>query len=256
MKGCSQNLFMKQTKRRLFLVLNVLLVFAACKKDNQEVGLDPLKNPPKLVNYVDSDFVFFSKKNAKWIISSYLRAQINPTTIATADFIDTFYIGVDTLMDVWIYNPDSARNVKRPITYTELKASGYITYSGSNNTEFFKQRYGWFRQDVSKRRIYGPVISPGNVVDDRLLMDFNLKVGEKLPFGYTGSGYPSVTLIDSVKFGKKYLRRLETNPTALRTPDIVEGRDFFAVVNPRLHLATAWVWSKFIYKQDTLTTYY
>lgn len=238
----------------LFLViLSGFALLMSCKKKTSSLEQSELNVVNPTFIPIDSDFIFFPKKNAKWIVRSDL---VSPN--GNLDFIDTFYIGVDTLINTWTYNSkEHLYDEKTLKKYTQLNVYSKQTYP-NKTVELVKQRFCWFRQSVSEKRIFCAEVGNGNEFYDRLTVDLGLSTGDRAELGGNFNGeYPIVILTDSIKFGNRYLKRIRLNWSTYYLPEFVQGRDFpIPYQIKHFHPTSRSYWIKFIYKTDTMLNLY
>jgi hypothetical protein len=246
-------------RRIIILQLIILLaIISSCKKDHEIT--EPVNTNP--INNVDPDFIFFPTNNACWIINSIYTIPMGSYT-----FYDTLFLGKDTIMQSRTKDPKSqdfsnagSLSLK---SYKEIIISTLQITTQPDTFNYPRCRYGWFRQDVTGKKIYIPRInSTDNIIYDYLVQNFSLNMNDTTDFTWPDTyGSYIVKEVDSIMFGNKYLKQIRYGTP--NTP-YIKG-EIIQAVNVRAYNIYqqggsqhpgSIQWIKFIYKGDTLLTQY
>lgn len=252
---CESKNNMKLSSISLIFIILVGLI-NGCKKD-PAVSFPSVNNS---FSNADTDFVFYPTKNAIWIIKSGFY-----TPDGLVNCLDTFRLGKDTLMLTETYTPNS---IYLPDTdsislknYKEITVSTMFISSTLDTSYSQTRRYGWFRQDITNRKVLVPYLNTSNgSIYEELGLNFNLEVGDTADFTPNWS-YPLIVKSrDSIALGNKYLSHITYGPPSYTQPtgEIIQAVDFvsYNLTNAgNLHPGGR-EWKKFIYKTDTLLITY
>ncbi len=93
--------------------------------------------------------------------------------------------------------------------YHKIKQSGFY-YVDNCDTLYFDQGYqGAYRNDFENKKV---LFVPAGELNEKLLYDFNLNIGDTIPVSYLNPGYDCfVNEIDSVLVGNSYRKRIMFN---------------------------------------------
>ncbi|MFC2111084.1 hypothetical protein ACFLQ5_01390 [Bacteroidota bacterium] len=229
---------MKLNKILIFIIL--VGVNLSCKKES------PIPLPEEVE--IENDFIFYPTKDAKWILKSN-----HITPVGTFNFLDTVFIGKDTVM---LSMTENDLNTFEFNTYIEMIIHS-ATISPSLDTSIIKGRHGWFRQDIKEEKIYTPYLQPNGVINDYLRLDFKVKLGDTI--GYYSYNFPYVVKeIDSLSFSNRYLTQIMYGPGGQSTSifdTLTQAVDFrvngVSIYSGIYHPGIE-EWRKFIYRTDTL----
>lgn len=242
------------SKRNIFIFGTfALLTSLSIGCENDPIVSDPIENKQH------PNFSFYPTENALWIEKS---SQNTPK--GTIYYYDTFYLRKDTFMETRTMDPTSSYyadadspSLKR---YQEI-AVRTMEINHDGDTIYRLNRHGWFRQDISKKKIYTPDLGPAwENVYESLALNFNVKKGDTLEFFPSTSGTIVVKAIDSIRFNNQFLKQISYGKASNEyiTGKYTQAWDLVAesLFVTYDHFTDRKFWKKFIFGSDTMTVNY